>query len=278
MSRRCRASLFAGSGTLESGLSSGCNCGRLGGEGGSPCTEPLTYGELLPDPGLELLFDNLGGQINLPRYETSDPSDPNRPPGWKFVDDTFISRADGPLYMWTNNSTLTTLNTIEQFEGNYCIEYDIVSESEGFLQAGMVIPCKFDTTFPMFRVQPGDLVIMSCWAKNLHNDNRLGIELNGLILDNTGPGSATPAINAPFTVFPTLTTTYQEFKSAGFVVTPTSHWLLPRWKAELITNGGTVFFDKMSVQILPASATGLLLCAFSSLITIDNSTTETSFL
>jgi hypothetical protein len=275
MSRRCRASLQERAGGSSSDLSSGCDCGRLGGRN-PPCIEPLIYGELLKDPDFEIMpgMTEVDGRLNLPRWKHTAGS-----PTWEWAAPSpetpgFVSR--NALLPWWATNFQYTFDTTEALTGTYALRADVIGESEGDIISGNTIGCGagYEEIEPLFRASMGDLVTISCMAKDNFGTGRLGIELQvGGRTYDFGSSATPPTSMGPIAT----TTTYQEYRASGFIVDADTFWIQPKWHPEILTNTGDMFFDSMSLILIPASV-GFLICSQVSLITIDNSTTETAFL
>ena len=284
MSRRCRASLLS-SGGVGGAEGSSCGCGRSAAHPHEPCLEPLTYGEQLRDPGLELISEAQEGRTDLGAWEGNHAQGQ----GWEWISgspegEAFLGK-DAFLPWWARNANGIFLDTVDQRTGDFCAKINVVTTPGPSLQSGNVFSCQLNTGYkeqePLTRVQDGDLVTMSCHAKASAAD--LGVRLNIEPRDNRlgGPASAPGSL---VNFIPPDDDTYHLYTHSQFIVNSSVmhfqpvYWCRIRWQAPRTGGGlGSVFFDDLSLIVTPGDG-GTLLCVFAALITIDNSTTETSFL
>jgi len=282
MSRRCRASLFQGTAQnptspTDGDLSSGCDCGRLGGGISFPCTEPLIHGELLGDSGFEQTFDLMGnGRLDLPQWNSVDKN-------YTWGGDPFApeaSRQLDPVLPWHTQFGVTwRLNITEQDTGVYCLESFNQAPGTGtqYLTPANVRSCNHSSLEPMFRMETGDVVTTKVRAKTSVGAQKLRFSWD--FINNFGPSFIGAGVAVVDMVAGGYTTyTMSAFVSNSFNPSTPVHWGRLQLRGDVVSGSPKWFLDNASVVLLPASATGILLCAFNSLITIDNSTTETSFL
>ncbi len=280
MSRRCRPSIIGGGGVGGDG-GSHCGCGRTG-HAHEPCLEPLIYGELLQDPGLEIISSLQEDRTDFGAWDGAHPQGR----GWEWVTQSnegegFIDR-DILLPWWATSPATIDLDTTDQRTGDFCADFTVFGASDPALESGNIVSCEllpgYTHVKPSYRVQAGDLVTLSCWAKADTAD--LGVRVHIFTTTNLlgGPGGA-PGSFVDFV--PAGDGVYRKFSHEMFVtdsgVSPT-YWMRPRFQAPK-QNGATghVFMDDFSCILTVGEGTTLL-CVFASLITIDNDTTETSFL
>ena len=279
MSRRCRPSIIGGGGVGGDG-GSHCGCGRTG-HAHEPCLEPLIYGELLQDPGVEIITSLQEDRTDVAAWDGTH----DQGPGWEWIaasqeGEGFIGK-EALLPWFTDNANQIDYDITNQRTGTTCVKFFVIAGVGPRLQTGNIFSCEllpgYSHVQPQYRCQAGDLVTMSCWAKADGAD--LGVRLtvgtsrNGFGGPSSGPGSL-------FEVIPPGDGVYRQYTHSQFIADSSgqaTYWLSPSWRAPENNGTGTVHMDDFSV-ILTVGEGSTLLCVFASLITIDNSTTETSFL
>ncbi len=286
MSRRCRPSIIGGGGAGGAEGSS-CGCGRTGhSHDFEPCLEELIYGELFQDPSMELISSLQEDRTDLGAWDGNTFTGGR---GWEWVSGSnegegFIDR-DALLPWWGSSPgpLAIDLNTTEARTGTTCADFTVFSGTGTALESGNIVSCEllpgYTHVKPAYRIQAGDLVTLSVWAKADTAD--LGVRVHIFTSTNAfgGPGGAPGS----FTDFvPPGDSVYRQYTQTQFIVDQSpsvpTYWLQPRFQAPKQNSAtGHVFMDDFSC-ILTVGDGGTLLCVFAALITIDNSTTETSFL
>lgn len=297
MSRRCRASLFSGTedDDLKGGgdVSSGCDCGRMG-TPAEPCVEPLLYGtNVLLDPGFEQ-YPGVFGLNTGPDGETF----PGEYGGVSSSGASQLFWADGssvylgPVPFWTvfsndgvgnNPENRWDISNVNPRTGTFHARFATDDDFAGGFttQNAALFPLSFYLCARSGKrpvtaiVKQGDLIVMTAHAMvNVVTDNPT-IELAYDV--STQDGTVIfPGFSFPVTP---LTTSYAEYKFGAFM--PTGAYYMDVGFYAEASSGPTVKtifdLDDTSLAILQAGQQ-ILLCAFSTLLTIDNNTTETSFL
>lgn len=298
MSRRCRDSLqerASQGSSAGSGLDSGCDCGRLTGQTvTAPCQEPYIVGaNILTDEGMETQLTLFGGGPGGDEIPWVGAVGGATGRGLAFFSD------DSSVYLpfWVqagapDNPIGWVISTDDPDVGLFHAQLAYAPGTANTGQFG-IIPYTFfrcaSTTGGLswgYRVQPGDLVVLSMRAK--FNQIVAGgaapkIQLAQTWLDTednvTTGGTQT-------LLFEDLTGAYATYSASKFVPQVSSagnpiYRASTAWRGNLNLVGGsgegTVLFDNAVVGILSAGIHHII-CAQSNLITIDNSTTETDFL
>ncbi len=305
MSRRCRASLQnLGSGGAGGGdLGVGCGC-----RGGAPepCIEPVIYGSnILLDPS----FEQFPGDFGLNTGPDAETFPGEFSPGATAPSTLFWAGGqilyDGPLPAWAvesndvigtdpeNRLDISTASpNIGTYHGRFATNTIAGFNTEnlqffplGFYQCSRMTDWSGAAFFKdkngrpaqTALCQPGDLAVWSIVAKASVTTDTPELELG---VDSAQSDFST-ANQWPSFAFPTfsLTTSYVRYEFAFFLPAEAYYMAV----SGTLSLGGTlttktVFDIDDATLSLVATGTGLLLCAFASLITIDNSVTETDFL
>ncbi len=282
MSRRCRASL------QQFGEDGGCNCTRTAiATQPPPCTETLGYANnLLLDVGDFGSSSQGAGPAgeDFPLQDSQfgvywDPSASNQ---------NAVSEVLGGNVLWAykNDEGAGKIPELDNSDSQAVVWHVLVPDPDlGELNTNDIRPITLllcdhkDSndfqTFVSVRVNPGDLVTMSAFMKKkTGGDMTLSSELNAEFLKADVTAGTTVTSDQV-----TLTTTYVKQELITFAPVD-SHYLVARygWVANVDgTTDSSVFLDTVVLGTKTAES-DLLLCAFGDLITIDNSTTETSFL
>ena len=308
MSRRCRASLqdLSSGNTGGSGTSgAGCGCGRTP---TVPCLEPIVYGSnILLDPSFEQFAGRFG--LNTGPDEETFPGEYGPSSGgpsvltWAGFPPLLLY--DGPLPHWavfsndepgTDPENRAVISTADPNTGTYHVRFvtddlalhpafDNSMSPLGFYACDRITTHNSADLWKTNNgrtpwtaiVAPGDLLVMSIRAKaSVLTDDpiiELGVTTAAQAFDpitNQWPSFAFPEI--------ALTTSYVTYSFSAFM--PANAYYLNALYSVSIDSGPTVrtVFDTDDATLsLIAAGPSILLCAFASLITIDNSTTETSF-
>lgn len=316
MSRRCRPSLMSSAGGAggDSSFSSGCGCGRASGSS-TPCEEPLLYGPLaLREPGLETHIDLTGGGPEgdeIPGaaaasrggdfpMEWTDGEDilENGYHGWRAgtneLEPDFYGGGQQRVERWwvdtTNPKTGTYhLRTMDSYDNTVPVQPEFVfplSLSAINFWACARRPSDGKIHPYTLRCGAGDLIVIEC--QSMYVD---------ISAESWGLGSSDPIVpgitmdakafaldqgsSTTFAVDRTLTSAYALYSAGLFIlndslvqagITAFSSGSPPDDFVEVAVDA-----DDFRISVWQAGAT-ILLCAFAGLITIDNDTTETSFL
>ncbi len=278
MSRRCRTSLqdtfTDDKDPLDPSGSSGCRCKQVtAGTGGAPCTEPLIYDtNVVLSRRPELLEAEYTDTLEIPTWYG-----PNRLYEFKACLG-LPNHGKVPVIPWHQNGVefdnRWILNKTQQRTGDYCAEGGVGTGSPGTLKPATLFTCKTTGASPDFdpqtaRVLSGDLITVDIYAKLSTGVGTLSTIFN---FNTELPSTLTGVdINSG-----NLTTAYVRYTAMCFAPA-TAYWLLVDFDGRQVSGGPIIYLDDASV-IVNKAGSNVLLCAFGSLITIDNSTTETSFL
>lgn len=287
MSRRCRASLFED--TRESALtggslSSGCDCSRIG---AAPltCTEPLIYGSnILLDPSFEQHIAVTGGGPNgdeVP-YTLSGgglywPSSNNKvsklfSSGWNGTGWCHIPGAAGGTPFWY-------IDVDNPHSGIFHLKATTPASAggalRGFRTVGFVECRKLSTdNVPLSaRINPGDLAVWSFYAMD---DNASGGFFDSRLRFLLGVPGLTEVFTATLVVSD-IAATYTQYTISAFAPEGSYYLWADTTSWGGFGNSNNVYLDT-AVLTLVQGVANILLCAYNSLTTVDNSTTETSFL
>lgn len=265
MSRRCRASLFeefVGADGSGSDFSSGCDCGRIGGGPGIPCVDFIVQAAAPLDSIIARTGLGPGGD-EVPIGSTE---------GFYAVFSDGI-KAEFPVYYAPDDAHTMTIETTDPPGSD--IYHFFVAGSAG--SAGNDI--RYATGFscdgvrrPYFtKLKPGDLIVATAAAKASTTSGTP--RLRTFIDWNESDGTSIAQEQWSWD----LTTSYVNYVAAIFVPAGDTYMAQVRWDQHFVTNTAAWYWGQPSI-VLFNTATGILLCAFNSLTTVDNSTTETSFL
>ncbi len=314
MSRRCRPSLISGGAGGDSSFSSGCGCGRARGSS-TPCEEPLLYGPLaLRQPGLESHIDLTGGGPEgdeIPGgaaasrggdfpMEWTDGEDilENGYHGWTAANnelepDFYAASQQRVSRWWVDTANPKTgtyhLRTMDSYDGTFPVQPEFVFP--GLLFAVNFWACArspIDGRIHPFtlRCGAGDLIVIECQSTYVDiSQESWGLGSSDPIVPSIWPEvvafSLDQSSSTTITVKRILTSAYALYSAGLFIpneslvqvgVTPFSTGTPPDDFVEV-----AIDVDDFRISVWQAGTT-ILLCAFASLITIDNSTTETGFL
>ena len=314
MSRRCRDSLqdtfTDDKDPLDPSGSSGCRCRQIGRGGGIPCVDPILQGIIsLRDPGFENHIAETDGGVEgdeIPgaavdfHMEWTDGEDilVNNAHGWvaghNELDPDFYAAAQQRVQRWwvdtTNPKTGTYhLRTKDSYDNTFPVQPEFVFPLGIWaIDFWACEPKPLTGTRHPYTLKcgAGDLITIRCQA--MYTD--ISMETWGLGTSDPIVPGITMDVNA-FSLDQTsevassadkiLTASYAAYEASFFVTNPS-----------LVEVGITAFSsgtppddfvevavdaDDFSISLTPAGSNALL-CAFASLITIDNSTTETDFL
>ena len=277
MSRRCRQSLqdtfTDDKDPLEASGSSGCRCRQTVSGTGAACENPIIYdSNVLIDPGLELLEPEYTNTLEIPTWDSV-----NRV--YTFKNSTGLpDLGKDPVIPWSQNAVefdnRWILNKTEQRTGDYCAQGGVGTGGPNYIIPHTQFTCLTTGSGPGLvgqtaRVEQGDLVTASIFAKHISGTTAFAIQFRWL--PKKIAGSLTGSENE-FDV----TTSYVRYTASSFAPA-TAYWNEIRFDGRPGTGGPILYLDDAEVVVNRAGS-GVLLCAFASLITIDNSTTETSFL
>lgn len=282
MSRRCRASLVArGSGGLSGGaegLDSGCDCGRLGGSGKAPeiCANFFSPGFYTLDQHVAR-YGRGATNVELPRRALA------------LFDDG--SEAGYPAYATLNN-------TPTYADAAYIIEvvdtdppgsntYHLFVQG-GIFSGGSDLIAQLVTGRACFSGVPSSL---TAYTSEARNGDLVEVRFQHKRTAQAGSFFRTRvyvAVVDDSTIYTpgslqflkTCTTSYTNELVSVFLNEPTIDVkaVAIRFQVNFSTLQASWYCGDISINVVKASATGIILCSQSSLITIDNSTTETAFL
>ncbi len=292
MSRRCRSSLQDLSEDDGDGSGSGGGCGPRFGTG-VPCIEPIVYGSnILLDPGFELHLGITGGgpqedEIPSTKWDRADIPEPDTlspaftdgslalGTGWRAQINWLPFNGDPRQAAW--------VDTADPRSGDHHLRFtdaEIASPfggDPGQIWAYSFQSCPLHRMFAA-RIEPFDLVTWTIYAKTTSTTPApevANMQLQWFDDEVTIHSPQTPLI--PFASPIPLTTSYVQYGGQAFAP-PGVRYLNPTILAKNTAAGTcSIDMDDAIFGLVPA-ANAQLLCAFASLITIDNSTTETSFI